>query len=142
MFSLFASPLFFQVYLCTNVGPGSASCRTACPICSTVRQVSESGCVNVSPVCPGCPSPPLLPVWMNVSSLSPWLSDFRTVRFSVSSGFFFFYFKLLLSFFLLCEEVQCVCLPTPPSWLELPSIKIFLKFLFYIYFDRSDKMQK
>ena len=35
---------------------------------------------------PGCPSPTLLPVWMNVSSLSPWLSDFHTVRFSVSSG--------------------------------------------------------
>ena len=38
----------------------------------------------------GCPSPPLLPVWMNVSSLSPWLSDFHTVRFSVSSGCFLF----------------------------------------------------
>ena len=24
---------------------------------------------------PTCPSPPLLPVWMNVSSLSPWLLD-------------------------------------------------------------------
>ena len=34
---------------------------------------------------PGCPSLPLLPVWMNVSSLTPWLSDFRTVQFSVSS---------------------------------------------------------
>ena len=44
----------------------------------------------VSPLCPGCPSPPLLPVWMNVSSLSPWLSDFHTVRFSVSSGGFLF----------------------------------------------------
>ena len=30
---------------------------------------------------PSCPSPPLLLVWMNVSSLSPWLSDFHTVRF-------------------------------------------------------------
>ena len=39
---------------------------------------------------PGCPSPPLLLVWMNVSSLSPWLSDFHTVRFSVSSGCFLF----------------------------------------------------
>ena len=29
---------------------------------------------------PGCPSPPLLLVWMNVSSLSPGLSDFHTVR--------------------------------------------------------------
>ena len=52
--------------------PGSASCRLA-----------------VSPLCPGCPSPPLLPVWMNVS-LSPWLSDFHTVRFSVSSDCFLF----------------------------------------------------
>ena len=33
---------------------------------------------------------PLLPVWMNVSSLTPWLSNFHTVRFSVSSGCFLF----------------------------------------------------
>ena len=39
---------------------------------------------------PGCPSLPLLPVWVSVSSLSPWLSDFLTVRFSVSSGCFLF----------------------------------------------------
>ena len=39
---------------------------------------------------PGCLSPPLLPVWMNVSSLTPWLLDFHTVRFSVSSGCFLF----------------------------------------------------
>ena len=39
---------------------------------------------------PSCLPPPLLPVWMNVSSLSPWLSDFHTVRFSVSSGCFLF----------------------------------------------------
>ena len=39
---------------------------------------------------PGCPSLPLLPVWMNVSSLSPWLLDLHTVRFSVSSSCFLF----------------------------------------------------
>ena len=38
----------------------------------------------------GCPSPPLLPVWVSVSSLTPWLSDFHTVRFSVSSACFLF----------------------------------------------------
>ena len=54
-------------------------------------------------------SPPLLVVWMNVSSLSPWLLDFHTVLFSVSSGCFFV-FKLLLSLFWLCEEAQCVYL--------------------------------
>ena len=42
-----------------------------------------------SPLHPGCPSLPLLPVWMNVSSLSAWLSDFHIVRFSVSSVFLF-----------------------------------------------------
>ena len=35
-------------------------------------------------------SPPLLPVWMNVSSLSPWLLDFHAVQFYVSSGCFLF----------------------------------------------------
>ena len=39
---------------------------------------------------PDCPSLPLPLVWMNVSSLSPWLSDFHTVLFSVSSGCFLF----------------------------------------------------
>ena len=41
---------------------------------------------------PRCPSLPLLQVWINVSSLSPWLSDFHIVRFSVSSVCFFFLF--------------------------------------------------
>ena len=39
---------------------------------------------------PGCPSPPLLLVWVSVSSLTPWLSDFHIVRFSGSSGCFLF----------------------------------------------------
>ena len=39
---------------------------------------------------PGCPTPPRLQVWMNVSSLTPWLSDFHTVRFSYSFGWFLF----------------------------------------------------
>ena len=39
---------------------------------------------------PGCQSPPLLPVQMSVSSLSPWFSDFHTVQFSVSSSCFCF----------------------------------------------------
>ena len=39
---------------------------------------------------PSCISLPLLPVRMNVSSLTPWLLDFHTVQFSVSSGCFLF----------------------------------------------------
>ena len=49
-------------------------------------------------------STPLLPIWMNVS-LTPWLSDFHTVRFSGSSGYFLF---LNLLYFWLCEEAKCV----------------------------------
>ena len=62
------------------------------------------------PCCPSFPSPPLLPVWMNVSLL-PWLLDFHTVQFSVSSDCFLFS-NWLLSFFWLCKDVKhiYVCL--------------------------------
>ena len=60
-------------------------------------------------LCPSCLCPPLLPVWMNVSSLTVWLSDFHIVLFSVSSGYFLF-LHLLLSFFCLCEETRCIYL--------------------------------
>ena len=46
---------------------------------------------------------------MNVFSLTPQLSDFHTIRFSGSSGYFL-YLNLLLSFFWLCEEGQCIYL--------------------------------
>ena len=51
----------------------------------------------------------LLPVWMNVSSFTPWFSDFHTVRFCGSSGYLLF-LNLLLSFFWLCEEAKCIYL--------------------------------
>ena len=115
---------------------GSASCSLACPIPQSATSLGRG--LAMSPLCSGCPSPPLLPVWMKVSSLSPWLSDFHTVRFSVSSGCFFV-FKLLLSFFWLCKEAQCVylCLhlgqkqinkslkKIPPTRLSLHSLWLF-----------------
>ena len=112
----FAPPLFLPVYLCTNVGP-QGLLAAAWHVCSTIRHLAGSAShrLDSSPLCPGCPSPPLLLVWMNVSSLSPWLLDFCAVRFSVSSGCFFV-FKLLLSFFWLCEEVQCVYLRLHLGW--------------------------
>ena len=76
-----------------------ASCNLACPPCSTIHHLSGSAscslarpglvlqpqsCQESSP--PSCVSPPLLRVWMNVFSLTPWLSGFHTVGFSVSSG--------------------------------------------------------
>ena len=70
---------------------GSASCRLA-----------------ASPLRPGCLSPPLLPVWMNFSSLSPWCWTPYSLFFC--QFLLFFVFKLLLSFFWLWEEAQCVYL--------------------------------
>ena len=86
-------PAVCPVYLCANVGPrgathhsesgplglsvrecgaaGSASGQTACPVRPTLCQ-SRSHHGHVSPLRPGCPSPPLLPVWMNVYFLFPW----------------------------------------------------------------------
>ena len=126
---LLHSPPFVQVYLCVNVGPwgatrclacpilhqsesgplglsvckcraaGSATGQTACPICPTLRQ-SQSRHGHVSPLHPGCQSPPLLPVWMNVSFLSTWC------RTSLPFDF--------LS--VLVVRGGAVCLPTPPSW--------------------------
>ena len=56
------------------VPPGLSACK-----CGTTW--SSSCCLAPSPLCSGCPSPPLLPVWINVSSLTPWLLEFYTVRF-------------------------------------------------------------
>ena len=77
--------------MCECGAAGSASSPTACPVHSTICHLSGSTSrMAVSPPRLGCPSPPLLRVWMNVSSLSPWLLDFRVVWFSVSSGCFLF----------------------------------------------------
>ena len=80
----FVPPPFLPVYLCVNVGPwGLLAFALPAPF------VPQSASLWVRPCCRQS-SLPLLPVWMNVSSLSPWLSDFHTVRFSVSSGCFLF----------------------------------------------------
>ena len=68
---------------------------------------SASRCLARSPLHRGCLSLSLLLVWMNVSFLTPWLLDFRTVQFSGSSGCFLF---LNLLSFSLCKEAQCVYL--------------------------------
>ena len=83
-------------------------------------------CWESSP--PGCPSPPLLPVWINVSSLTSWLLDFHTFRFFGSSGCFLF-LNLLLSFFWLWVEPQCVYLHLHLG----PKFAIF----FFIYLSQS-----
>ena len=67
---------------------------------------------------------------MNVSSLTPWLSDFHTIRFSISSGYFF-----VLKFVVLLLVVQggTVYLPMLPSWPEV-SVSALLRGVNTIYF--------
>ena len=56
-----------------------------------------------------------LPVRMNVSSLTPWLSDFHTVRFC-QFWLFVFFFKFVVVLLLVVWGDK-VYLPMPPSWL-------------------------
>ena len=120
----FAPQLFLPVYLHSNVGP-PAPPATASP---WLPAATLPALVLQPPTCwqsslPGCPTPPLLLVWMNVSSLTPWLWYCHTVQFSVSSGFFFFVFKFVVHF--LVVRGGTVCLSMPPSWLE---VQFVLKF--------------
>ena len=83
---------YISLSMCECGAAGSVCCCIACPVHSTIRHLTGSASCSLatSTLCLGCPSPPLLLVWMNVSSLSPWLSDFHRVQFSVSSGCFLF----------------------------------------------------
>ena len=89
--------LFLPVYLHINVGP---SCLQA--------TASPGPPATALSSLPGCPSPPFLQVWMNVSSLTPWLSDFHTVQYSGRSVFFFLIGGCCV--FWLYEKVKCIYL--------------------------------
>ena len=91
-----------------------------------LMQMWSSSCCLAHPVLQPLPchasSLPLLAVWRNVSSLTRWLSDFHTARFSVSYGCFLF-LQLLSSFFLLCKEAAY--LPMPPLWPEVLNSRVW-----------------
>ena len=105
-FSATLSPALLVLPVRECGAAGSASGQTACPVCPTLLQ-SRSRHGNASPLHPSCPSPPLLPVWMNVYFLFPWC------RISLPFNF--------LS--VLVVRGGAVCLPMPPSWFSL----VFLK---------------
>ena len=80
--------------------------------CGTIQSAS---CRLVTrPVHPSCPFPPFLSVWMNVSSLTPWLLHFRTDCFSGSSGCF--YFEIGCFFLWLWEKVKRIYLHLHLGW--------------------------
>ena len=104
--SLLLPQLFLLTYLNANVGYPHLPAATS-------PTLSASRCLGICVLHLGFLFPPLLPVWMNVSSFTPLLSDLHTVQFSGSSGCFLF-LNWLLSFFWLYEEA--VCPPMLLSW--------------------------
>ena len=115
------------VYLHANVGPPDPP--------ATVLDGSSCGHV----ACPSCPANALprvlsaqlrvsapLPVWVNVSSLTLWLSDFHTIQFSVSSG----------CFLMCCCPFGCArrhsVLPMPPLDWKSPKCNTFL-YIDYVF---------
>ena len=86
-------------FICTNVGlQGLLVLGLPAPLVPHSASLSPATASESSP--PRCPSPPLLPVWMNVYFVFPWcwtplLFDFLSV---------------------LVVQGGAVCLPTPPSW--------------------------
>ena len=76
---------------------------------------SSSFCLTACPLHPSYLSLPLLPVCVNVSSLTPWLSDFHVVRVSVSSGYFLFLNFVVL----LVVQGGKVCLPIRKEFLRV-----------------------
>ena len=97
-FSATLSPAL-SVYLCVNVGPqGLLVVRLPAPLVPHSTSLGPSRATRV--LSARCPSPPLLPVWMNVYFVFPWCCtplpfDFLSV---------------------LVVRGGTVCLPTPPSW--------------------------
>ena len=86
-------PSFSSWFICTQIWdllvhqpPPCLPWSTSCSVAHLVLCC----CLVTPPLYPCSWSLPLLPVWTNVSSLFPWLSDFHAVRFSVSSGCFLF----------------------------------------------------
>ena len=71
-----------------------------------------------------CTSPPvstsllLLPIWMNVASLNPWLLVFHTAWFSDGSGCYLFW-GLVVILSVVVRGRGEACLPIPPSWPEV-----------------------
>ena len=104
------SQSFLLVYAHSNVGPPSL-------LVAALPAPSTNHSLAAGPLHPSYLSLSLLPVWMNVSSLTTWLSDFHTFWFFGSSSYFLF--LKLLSFFWLCDEAKCIYLHLHLGWKSL-----------------------
>ena len=79
----------FSRFIHPNVGlPTTPAAASPGPPAAIFLAPSSSHNLAVSPLCLAARLHPSY--WLDVSSLTPWLSDLHTVRFSVSSGCFLF----------------------------------------------------
>ena len=105
-FSATGSPAL-SVYLCANVGlQGLLVVGLPAPFIPHSASLGPTTATRA--LCPGCPSLPLLPVWMNVHFLFPWCRT--SLPFDPPSG--------------LVVQGGVVRLPTLPSWFQ--SLHLFL----------------
>ena len=74
---------------------------------------------------------PLLLVWMNVSSLTPWLLDCHRLIFCQFWLVFVFKFVVVL---LLVVRGGTACLPTPPPWPNVLSFQFIFLGIDFTYF--------
>ena len=91
------------------------------------RCLSAPHCVSL-PLCPVSVSLSLLPYWINVASLSPWLSDLHTVWFSDSFECYLFW-DLVVILFVVVQGGE-MCIPMLPFWLD---VFLYLYFLLINY---------
>ena len=87
------------VYLCVNVGLQGVLVL-GLPVPFVPHSVNLGPTTATRVLSTGCPSPPLLPIYMNVYFLSPWCRT--SLPFDFLSG--------------LVVRGGAVCLPTLPSW--------------------------
>ena len=119
-----APPPFLPVYLCTNVGPQGLPATT---LWGLLVAAWPAPCHNPPPrwVCQPPPCHESSPPWLPVSALPTSLDECfffisLVVRLPCSlilyQFWLFFVFKLLLCFFWLCKEAQCVYLHLHLGW--------------------------
>ena len=143
MHSLFRSPAIPPVYLCRNVGSQGLPATTLWGLLAAAwpalfHNPPPHWVHQLPPCCKSCP--PWLPVSAPPTGLGECFFFISlVVRLPYSSIFcefwLFFVFKLLLSFFWLCEEAQCV-------YLRLHLSHNFSKYFIHLFLERGKGREK
>ena len=133
----FATPLFFLVYLCANVGLTSSQAAALLDPPAAPCPSHSKFATSLGP--PATALPWVLSTQLHISTPPTSLDEYVFVNSLVvrlpycsilCQLWLFFVFKLLLSFCWLCKG-GTMCLPTPPSWLEVLNLASWPCGIFY-----------